>query len=177
MRKFRERREKREKGRGDAVKGEFPLRLYFIPAVFLFFSSFFLLPSSFSFAPFCASVNPPAQVCFHDRCFTVEVMDTQEARSRGLQDRTSLPSDQGMLFVFPTEDIFNFWMKDTSIVLDMIWISEGHAIVDIKTDVQPCTQEPCPIYVPSGKARYVLEVNANFAQTHGLKVGDPVVIK
>ena len=123
------------------------------------------------------SANPTAQVCFHDRCFTVEVMDTQEARSRGLQDRTSLPSDQGMLFVFPTEDIFNFWMKDTSIVLDMIWISEGHAVVDIKTDVQPCTQEPCPIYVPSGKARYVLEVNANFAQTHGLKVGDPVVIK
>ena len=104
-------------------------------------------------------------------------MDTQEARSRGLQDRTSLPSDQGMLFVFPTEDIFNFWMKDTFIALDMIWISEAHAIVDIKTDVQPCTQEPCPIYVPSGKAKYVLEVNANFAQTHGLKVGDPVVIK
>jgi uncharacterized membrane protein (UPF0127 family) len=144
----------------------------------LLFTVFCLLPTVYCLLlSSCASADSPSQVCFHDQCFTVEIMDTQEKRSLGLQGRTSLPADQGMLFIFPMEDILNFWMKDTLIALDMVWINDGHVIVDIKTDIQPCIKEPCPIYVPSGKARYVLEVNASFAQAHGLKVGDQVVIK
>jgi uncharacterized membrane protein (UPF0127 family) len=176
LRKYRVGRGKKEEGREVAVRDAFSLNFYFIPTVFLFFSSLLLLLSSFLFVPYRANADSSEQVCFKDQCFAVETVDTAESRTRGLQDRTSLPADEGMLFVFPTEDIFNFWMKDTSIALDMIWINEGHTIVDIKTDVPPCTQEPCPIYVPSGKARYVLEVNANFAKTHELKVGDQVVI-
>jgi uncharacterized membrane protein (UPF0127 family) len=171
-----ERRKKREAGR-ILVWERLSVTFFVFLIFFLFFSSLVLRPSSFLFVPSHANADSPTQVCFHDRCFIVETMDTQEKRSRGLQDRTSLPADQGMLFVFPTEDIFNFWMKDTLITLDMIWVNEALKIVDLKTDVPPCIKEPCPLYIPSAKARYVLEFNAHFTQTHGLKVGDEVVIK
>lgn len=177
MKEFKVRRGKKEEGRKVAVRDSFFPKFYFIPNVFLFLSSLLLLLSSFLFVPSRASADFPAQVCFQDQCFTVEIMDTQEKRSRGLQNRTSLPANQGMLFVFPTEDIFDFWMKDTLIALDMIWINGKREIVDIKVNVPPCAEDPCPTYVPSAKARYVLEFNAKFVQTHGLKVGDQVVIK
>lgn len=118
------------------------------------------------------------QICFaDDYCLTVEVMRTDAERARGLQHRTSLPADHGMLFVFPSEKILSFWMKDTYIPLDMIWINDSGKIVDIKENVPPCKADPCPVYASSVKARYVFEANAHFAQEHGIKVGDEVVIK
>lgn len=119
----------------------------------------------------------PKQVCFSDRCVNVEVVATQEARAKGLQERTSMPADQGMLFIFPDNGLYDFWMKDTLIPLDMIWINEHFKIVSIQEGVLPCAADPCPEYKAADVSRYVLEVNASYARIYGLKVGDEVVFK
>ncbi len=119
----------------------------------------------------------PSQVCFDKHCLTVEVASDDATRMRGLQERTSLALDAGMLFVFFEEDIHSFWMKDTLIPLDMIWLDGSKRVVDVKTNVPPCLKDPCPIYVPSQRALYVLEVNAGYAQTHGVQIGDQAIFK
>ncbi len=108
--------------------------------------------------------------------FRVEVVSTPEARSNGLQYREYLESDAGMLFVFEKSDIYDFWMPNLNFPLDIVWIAEDLSVVDIKT-VPPCTEpimQNCPAYTPDGKAKYVLEVNADMFP--GI-IGDEVVIE
>lgn len=138
---------------------------------------FLLLTSCFLLLTPSAHAAAPSQVCFDKHCFTVEVVADDESRVRGLQGRTSLAPDTGMLFVFSGEGVYKFWMKDTSIPLDMIWLDGSKRVVDVKTNVPPCIKAPCPVYVPSQKALYVLEVNANYAQTHGVRLGDQAIFK
>ncbi|HBB03890.1 TPA: hypothetical protein DCZ39_03240 [Patescibacteria group bacterium] len=77
-------------------------------------------------------------------------------------NRTSMPEDSGMIFVFPKPGIYNFWMKDTLIPLDMIWIDEQFKVVRILT-AEACKANPCTIYKPEREAKYVLEINASLA--------------
>ncbi len=121
--------------------------------------------------------NNANQVCFKNHCFNVEIVSTGESLQRGLQLRTSLPLDAGMLFAFPSESKHAFWMKDTLIPLDMIWINYSHRIVDIRTQVPPCQADPCPVYAPSQNALYVLEINAGVSETMGLKIGDELIFR
>ncbi len=172
----RERREERRRQTEDvknAVRTELSSTILFL----LLFSSLLLLPSSFVFASSNVPVDFPSQVCLRDTCLNVEVADTEEERSRGLQNRTSLPEGEGMLFVFPSEGIYRFWMKETFISLDMIWLDSQRRIVGIATDVPPCQQDPCPQYGPSAQALYVLEAGAGYAGRLGLKAGDQAVFK
>ena len=81
-----------------------------------------------------------------------------------------------MLFMFPRNDVYSFWMKNTLIPLDMIWIDEGRKIVHLKQDVQPCRADPCPSYSPEVSARYVLELPAGDAARRGITVGDEVTM-
>ena len=85
--------------------------------------------------------------------------------------RESLPPDEGMLFLFEEEGAYSFWMKNTMIPLDMLWLDSGGRVVHIAHAV-PCVQDPCPHYTPAAKARYVLEVNGGYAKAHGIVVGD-----
>jgi uncharacterized membrane protein (UPF0127 family) len=62
--------------------------------------------------------------------------------------RTEMGEDNGMLFIFNKEEIYAFWMKNTLIPLDMVWIDSNNTIVDIQTAV-PCEADPCPTYKPS----------------------------
>jgi len=101
----------------------------------------------------------------------VEVAVDDEDRARGLMFRKSLPADGGMLFVFPVLENHSFWMKNTLIPLDLIWLNESGEIVYFLT-AEPCKTDPCPSYVPMQKAKYVLEVNAGFTKKHRLKLGD-----
>ena len=100
------------------------------------------------------------EVCFQNHCFQVEIARTQEEHERGLQFRSFLEENQGMLFIFPERGRHSFWMKDTLIPLDMIWLDESQRVVYILEDVPVCSKDPCPVYTPPREAKYVLEVNA-----------------
>ena len=102
----------------------------------------------------------------------VEVVADEEMRAQGLMYRDHLDPDKGMLFVFPRDDVFSFWMKNTRIPLDMIWIDANHRLVGLKENVPPCRVPDCPSYGPGVVARYVLEVAGGEAAKHNLKVGD-----
>jgi uncharacterized membrane protein (UPF0127 family) len=94
-----------------------------------------------------------------DQTFFVEVADTSEARSIGLMHRKKLSPDAGMLFVFDTPGQHQFWMKNTLIPLDVIWISPEKKIIDVQT-LHPCESDPCPSFGPSDDSKWVLEVGA-----------------
>ncbi len=119
--------------------------------------------------PAARAVN---QVCFKDKCFDVEVVQRKEDLQRGLQLRKSLDPGGGMLFVFSQSRPHSFWMKDTLIPLDMIWMDYARKIVHIEHDVPPCAADPCPRYTPPHEALYVLEINAGYARKMGVQLGD-----
>ncbi|MDQ3852434.1 MAG: DUF192 domain-containing protein [Thermoproteota archaeon] len=102
----------------------------------------------------------------------VEVPDEREEHARGLMFRNHLPWNAGMLFAFNEEESRRFWMKNTLIPLDMIFVDSSSKIIDIKENVPPCKQEECPTYSSREPAQYVLEVNAGFVQEKGVKIGD-----
>ena len=120
--------------------------------------------------------TPQQHVIIQDQHISVEIADTQEERSQGLMYRKSLNKDVGMLFIFDSQGQHSFWMKNTLISLDMIWIDESLSVVDIKS-VYPCTSETCESYTPIKEALYVLEVNLGFAQKNNINVGDTLEIK
>jgi uncharacterized membrane protein (UPF0127 family) len=101
----------------------------------------------------------------------VELALTPEQQERGLMFRRELARDSGMLFVFPESEIHSFWMKNTPLPLDMIFIGEDAHIVGIVDHTVPFSTTSRLVPHPS---RYVLEVNAGFSAEHGVKAGDRV---
>ena len=106
------------------------------------------------------------------KAVTAELAVTDEERQRGLMFRQKLASDQGMLFVFDGEDRYSFWMKNTLISLDILWLDKDRRIVHIARNVPPCEADPCPSYAPDRPGSYVLELAAGAAETYGLKLFD-----
>lgn len=106
------------------------------------------------------------------RALTAELALTPEARARGLMFREKLLAGQGMLFVFEKEGIYPFWMKNTLLPLDILWLDAGRRVVHIETNVPPCPADPCPSYPPSRPALYVLELAAGGAKLYDLKLFD-----
>jgi len=102
----------------------------------------------------------------------VEIAAEDELRARGLMYRDHLRPGTGMLFFFREDGDYPFWMKNTIIPLDMIWIDANRKIASIAHEAQPCKVENCPNYPPNAIARYVLEVAGGVAKEHGLKKGD-----
>ncbi len=101
----------------------------------------------------------------------VEVARTEPERERGLMFRERLEPGHGMLFVFDEESQHDFWMKDTLIPLDMIFIDSSKRIVGIVARAEPRTLTPRRVLAPS---RYVLEVPGGWAEAHGVRPGDAV---
>jgi len=101
--------------------------------------------------------------------FIVEIARTPAQKSRGLMYRSSLCSNCGMLFDFGIEGQYPFWMKNTLIPLDIIWLNQNGLVVDIKTGQPQNTNT----LTNSSPARYVLETNPNAT---GLKIGDQILI-
>jgi len=114
-----------------------------------------------------------SQVCIKNNCFAVELAKTDGERQKGLSNRTSLDKNTGMLFIFPEIGIYNFWMKDTLIPLDIIWINENK-IVYIERNAQPCLETFCPIFNPNQTANYVLEINGNLTTEYNISEADIV---
>ena len=103
----------------------------------------------------------------------VEIAETFEERAKGLMNRESLPEDAGMMFVFFEPTRGGFWMKDTLIPLSIAFIDEEETIAQI-IDMEPCTEDPCPDYVPDVDYVAALEVNQGAFDEWGVDVGDTV---
>jgi uncharacterized protein len=120
-------------------------------------------------------LDTPGTAEFGGVSLRIDVATTNEARERGLGGRTSIPSDYGMLFVFPEDDFHGFWMKDTLVPLDIFWLNAQGQVVYIAPDIQ---SESFPnVFYPTEPARYVLETAAGFAKIHTIAVGTPLLLK
>jgi uncharacterized membrane protein (UPF0127 family) len=105
-----------------------------------------------------------------------EAANTPAERETGLMNRTSLSENAGMLFVFPTEQKQSFWMKDTRIPLDIVFITADRHVLEVYRSVPPCASDPCVLYTPSSPITHALEVNAGFSERNGIVSGDTVSI-
>jgi len=103
----------------------------------------------------------------------IEIADDSKEMAKGMMFREMLEENSGMLFVSGEEDNQIFWMKNTLIPLDMIFINKNMEIVDIKNAV-PCSEEPCELYKSSKPAKYVLEVNSGFTAKKGIRTGNHI---
>ena len=108
--------------------------------------------------------------------FEVEIADTAIKRTVGLMNRTSLPEKSGMFFVFESEGTLGFWMKNTLIPLDMIFISADKKIVKIQRNAQPCKVLDCESYSSGEPVKYVVEINGGLADKLGIKEGQIIDI-
>jgi uncharacterized membrane protein (UPF0127 family) len=106
----------------------------------------------------------------------VEVAETAAQRERGLMGRTSLASDAGMVFLFPTATTDAFWMKDTLIPLSIAFYGADGRILRI-LDMPPCHADPCPVYNPGVAYRGALEVNRGAFRRWGVREGDVLEIE
>jgi uncharacterized membrane protein (UPF0127 family) len=91
--------------------------------------------------------------------------------------RESLPEKTGMLFLFPDNAPHGFWMKNTMIPLDMIWMDESGRVVYVSANTPPCKADPCPVYGPEGPARMVLEIAGGMAARENVTVGSTLKLE
>lgn len=103
----------------------------------------------------------------------VEIADTEAEQEYGLMNRTSMPQDHGMLFIFDYQANLSFWMKDTLIPLDMVFLDSNDRIVDIYKNATPLSEY---VYTSKSPSKYVIELNGGYCDTHGIKIGDNVSI-
>jgi uncharacterized membrane protein (UPF0127 family) len=105
----------------------------------------------------------------------VELSKTEEELKRGLMFRKELSLDSGMLFVFDKEKIYPFWMKNTLIPLDIIWLNEEKEIVFISKNTPPCLENNCKSILPDKESKYVLEINGGVSDKINLEIGDKLI--
>ena len=99
----------------------------------------------------------------------IELADDEESRVKGLMYRQEMKEEQGMLFIMEANEPQSFWMLNTYISLDIIYVGADKRIVSIQRNTTPKSTDPVPSGAP---AKYVLEVVAGYADRHGLQVGD-----
>ena len=118
----------------------------------------------------CVSAASYTSILIGNATIKAEVADSPGEMQRGLMFRSFLGEGQGMLFVFPDEAYRSFWMKNTKIPLDILFISANLTVVDIQA-MEPCLADPCPNYPSRAPAKYALEVNKGFAERYGIRAG------
>jgi uncharacterized protein len=118
-----------------------------------------------------------AQTTINGRVILLEVARTPEQQSIGLMNRTDLATNRGMLFVFSPPRPVSFWMKNTLIPLDMIFVSNG-VVKHVGQQILPCAGDPCPSYGPDPSTEIdgVIELRGGRATELRLKVGDRLKI-
>lgn len=115
---------------------------------------------------------------FAGQRITVEIADDDSSRAKGLMFRDSLGRNAGMLFIFRSEQPRAFWMKNTRIPLDIIYMDRDFRVVSISANTPPCRSRSgrCPPYPSAGPAQYVLEINGGRAAELGLEIGDQLAV-
>jgi len=101
----------------------------------------------------------------------IELADRDSSREKGLMYRKSMEETRGMLFVFPISELHSFWMKNTIISLDIIFVNENKEIVKIHKSTAPYSQKSIP---SEKKSMYVVETVAGFTDKYGIKEGDKI---
>ena len=126
--------------------------------------------------------GPPAdrgQLVVHDAFggahrLAVEIADTSPLRTRGLMWRSALPDGMGMLFIFPVETVQSFWMRNTLIPLDLLFVDRAGKVVGVVQWAEPRTLTSRTVGKPS---LYVLEVPGGWASRNGVKAGAQVELE
>lgn len=108
-----------------------------------------------------------------DTSIKVAVADTEQSRNEGLMDVTDLPENNGMLFIFEDEQPRSFWMANTPLSLDILYIDSDFRIVRIHQNTPPYSQQSIESERP---AKYVVEVNAGFTLRHDITEGMQIEI-
>jgi hypothetical protein len=152
----------------------------FITAVGIFIQKSGSLNLSGALTPSSTILPNEKSVTIENKTIALEIADSEPLRAKGLSERSSLPADNGMLFVFDKQDILpSFWMKGMLIPLDIIWINDG-SIVKIDKNIQPPSSgtldSELKTYSPGSPIDYVLEVNAGFSDKNKFKVGSKVTL-
>ena len=135
-----------------------------------------LLAAALSSTPACAAPSGPRVTLEsggRSHLVQVEVADTDAKRERGLMFRKELPEGRGMLFLFGEEGEHSFWMKDTLIPLDLIFVDSSGRVTGIVARARPLTLEPRS----GGPSRMVLEVPGGWAASRGVRVGDRMIVE
>jgi len=104
----------------------------------------------------------------------IEIADDDRQTTQGLMYRRTMKQNRGMLFIFPDEEERSFWMKNTVLALDIMYLNANKEIVSITENAQPKSEESIWSEVP---AKYVVEVNAGFVTQYDIKVGDIITFK
>ena len=131
-------------------------------------------PSASASAP---SASGPAQsegpraVVPSGAVYRLELAKTPEEQAQGLMFRESLPDRAGMLFLFPDASVHKFWMKNTMIPLDMIWMDAGGKVLFVSANTPPCKADPCANYGPDAPASSVLEIAGGMAAKEKIEPG------
>lgn len=121
------------------------------------------------------SVNVPVAATIDLSKLKLELAVTNEELKKGLSGRDSLDQNAGMLFLFEKPGLYIFWMKDTKIPLDIIWI-DGDEVVDLVTLESPQAGFMIPRHAPYRAADKVLEINKNKAKELGIEIGSRVIL-
>lgn len=111
--------------------------------------------------------------------YNLLIAKDDKSRQIGLSNRKSLDKNSGMLFIFPKKGIYSFWMKNTQIPLDMIYIDDDKIVYVVKNAPPQAGKNDSnlPIYTPTVQANYVLEVNGGESDKYKYKSGDKVTLK
>lgn len=115
---------------------------------------------------------PRGTIKVDDKVLEVQIADTEPRRVRGLMFQNQLPYSEGMIFVFNESGVYSLWMLNMQFSLDMIWFDADGNVVHIEQNVPPCKSASeimaCQSIVPSGEAKYILEVTSGFVKEFGI---------
>ena len=132
----------------------------------------FFLAGSLCFSDTTAAADPSIIITYPTGTrVQAELADTPQKRARGLMLRERLASDAGMLFVFEEAGEWSFWMKNTKVALDILWLGADKRIVYVEENVPICQKDPCPEYKPNKDALYALELPAGSVKREKLTKG------
>ncbi len=110
--------------------------------------------------------------------YNLLIANDDKSRQVGLSNRKSLDQNTGMIFIFPKKGIYSFWMKNTQIPLDMIYINDEKIVYIVKNaPPQAGKAGNLPIYTPTNEANFVLEINGGQSDKYKFKTGDKVTLK
>ena len=106
--------------------------------------------------------------------YAVELARTPEEQAQGLMFRESLPERSGMIFLFSDAAPHQFWMKNTMIPLDIVWLDGSGRVLFVSANTPPCRADPCPNYGPELPAPVVLEIAGGMAAKERVVVGSTI---